>query len=175
MTPPPRRCPAASGRSPACPERPACPAGPAATLPRDGAERVVILALRFVAAAAETGDAACFDAAFDGAEAAFGPRDGALLVARAAALLRALKRDEAEWHFLPPPCRALSPGEAHLLAALRRRMTGGRDAGTAPLSDAARAALADLAVPVRAAGLPLFPPATVPAGAPATLPSGAGP
>ncbi len=161
MTPPPRRCPVSASAASACPERPACPAGPAAVLPRDGAERAVILALRFVAAAAETGDAACFDAAFDGAEAAFGPRDGALLVARAAALVRALTRDEVDLRFLPPPCRALSPGEAHLLAALRLRVIGGRDACPAELSGAARAALADLAVPVRAAGLPLLPPAAL--------------
>ena len=72
MTSSPRRCPVSASAASACPERSACPAGPAAILPRDGAERAVILALRFVAAAAETGDAACFDAAFDGAEAAFG-------------------------------------------------------------------------------------------------------
>lgn len=164
MTPPPRRCPATPARNQACPERPACPADPAATLPRDGAERAVMLALRFVAAAAETGDAACFDAAFDAAEAAFGPRDGALLVARAAALVRALRWDDAEPRFLPPPCRSLSPDEAHLLAALRPRLSGGRDAGPDGLSAAARAALADLAVPVRtvALGLPLLPPAAPP-------------
>ena len=144
MTPPPRRCPAAGGRVPACPERPDCPAAPAATLPRDGAERTVMLALRFVAAAADTGDAACFDAAFDGAEAAFGARDGALVVARAAALVRALKRDGAAWQFLPPPCRFLSPGEARLLAALRLRLSGARGAGTAELSGARGAGTAEL-------------------------------
>ncbi len=156
MIPPP--CRPAS----ACAERFRCPADPtAAPLPRDGVERVVMLVLRFVAAAAETGDAACFDAAFDGAEAAFGSRDGALLVARAAALVRALRHEEAEVRFLPPPCRSLSSGEAHLLAALRRRLSGGRDACPVELSGETRAALADLAVPVRDSGLglPLLPPA----------------
>ena len=123
-----------------------------------------MLALRFVAAAAETGDAACFDAAFDGAEAAFGPRDGAYLVARAAALVRALRHEEAEVRFLPPPCRSLSPGEAHLLAALRLRLSGGREACSLELSGATRAALADLAAPVRDVrlGRPLLPPALPP-------------
>ena len=158
MDVPPRRCPA-----PVCPERTGCPADPtAATLPRDGVARAVMLALRFVAAAAETGDAACFDAAFDGAEAALGPRDGALLVARAAALVRALKREEAELRFLPPPCRYLSPGEAVLLAALRRRLSGGRPPAEAGLSGAARAALADLAAPIRSVGLGLPVPLPVP-------------
>ncbi|WP_237477927.1 hypothetical protein [Lichenibacterium dinghuense] len=165
MSASPRGCPAASpGPGPSCPERPGCPAAPgAALLPRDGAERAVMLALRYVAAAAETGDAACFDAAFDGAEAAFGPRDGALLVARAAALVRALRREAAAegcgLHFLPPPCRHLSAGEAHLLLALRSRLSGERGAGPAALSGATRAALADLAVPVRAVslGLPVLP------------------
>lgn len=161
MNPTPRRCPvsAAPARQPACPERPACPRDPGAVLPRDGVERAVMLALRFVAAAAETGDAACFDAAFDGAEAAFGPRDGALLVARAAALIRALRRDEGELHFLPPPCRYLSPGEAQLLVALRLRLSGQRGTGGTALSGAC-AALADLAAPIQSVGLglPLLPP-----------------
>lgn len=163
MSPPPRRCPisAAPAAASTCRERPACPRDPGAVLPRDGVERAVMLALRFVAAAAETGDAACFDAAFDGAEAALGPRDGALLVARAAALIRALRRDEAELHFLPPPCRYLSPGEARLLAALRLRLAGRRGTDGAALSGACRAALADLAAPIQSAGLglPLLPPA----------------
>lgn len=151
MTASPRRCPASN-----CSHVPGCPADPgAATLPRDGVERAVMLALRFVAAAAETGDAACFDAAFEGAEAAFGPRDGALLVARAAALVRALNRDEAGCEFLPPPCRWLSPGEAHLLAALRPRLTGEWETCAAGLSGETRAALADLAAPVQAVGRPM--------------------
>ena len=164
MTVSTRRCPASD--SSGC-----CPAAPVATLPRDGVERVVMLALRFVAAAAETGDAACFDAAFDGAEAAFGPRDGALLVARAAALVRALRHEEVEVRFLPPPCRVLSAGEARLLAALRPRLSGLRDACPADLSGATRAALADLAAPVRGfgLGLPLLPPAVPPPGPQASV------
>ncbi len=142
-------------------------------MPRDGAERAVMLALRYVSAAAETGDAACFDAAFDGAEAAFGPRDGALLVARAAALVRALRRDEAggeadrdgadrdgALRFLPPACRFLSAGESRILRLLRSRLSGGRGADAedaSGLSAGASAALADLAAPVRSAGLPLLP------------------
>jgi hypothetical protein len=80
-----------------------------------------MLALRFVAAAAETGDGACFDAAFAEAEAAFGFRDGALVVARAAALLRAAGREGIALALLPPACRALSRDEAGLLALLRDR------------------------------------------------------
>lgn len=138
----PRRCPP--------------PSLPAACLPRDGVDRTVMLALRFVAAAAETGDAACFDAAFDGAEAALGPRDGALLVARAATLVRALRREDSAARFLPPPCRHLSPGEAELLAALRLRSSGGRLVADAGSSGATLAALADLAAPA-GLGPPLLP------------------
>ncbi len=132
----------------ACPEASVCRADPGPLLPRDGPERIVLLTLRFVAAATETGDAACWDAALDGAEAAFGPRDGALLVARAAALLRAARREGADLRCLPPPCRRLSRDEADLLAALRSRLQG-REGGPVPrLSAGLRAALFDLAEPL---------------------------
>ncbi len=147
---PPPRCPAAKARHAACPAAPACPAplADAALMPRGGAERAVMLALRFVAAADDTGDAACWDAAFERAEAEFGPRDGALLVARAAALLRALRRDGSDLRFLPPPCRRLSAGEAGLLAALRARLGGGRHPAACEAPPGTRAALADLAAPI---------------------------
>ena len=58
---------------------------------------------------------------------------------------------------LPPRCGPGASREAHLLAALRRRLFGGRGACPAPLSGTARAALADLAAPMKAAGLRLPP------------------
>ena len=146
---PPRRA-AAKAWDAACAAAPACPAHPAdvALMPRGGVERAVMLALRFVAAADDTGDAACWDAAFERAEDEFGPRDGALLVARAAALLRALRRDGSDLRFLPPPCRRLSAGEAELLAALRARFGEGRGLAAYDASPGTRAALADLAAPI---------------------------
>ena len=131
MSAPARRCPVtAAPAGAACPDR-SCPADPQAPMPRQGRPRAVMLVLRFVAAAAETGDGACFDAAFAEAEAVFGPRDGALVVARAAALLRAARRDDIDLALLPPACRALSRGEAGLLAVLRER-DGGLPAPAAP-------------------------------------------
>ena len=124
MSAPTRRCPfTAAPAGAACPDR-SCPADPQAPMPRQGKPRAVMLVLRFVAAAAETGDGACFDAAFAEAEAVFGPRDGALVVARAAALLRAARREEVDLALLPPACRALSRDESGLLAVLRNRDDG---------------------------------------------------
>ena len=128
-------------------------------MPRQGGLRAVMLALRFVAAAAETGDGACFDAAFAEAEAAFGDRDGALLVARAAALVRAARRDGVALAVLPPGCRALSCDEAGLLAVLRNR--GGSLAAIAEPcrlagSHAVAGALADLAAALDDAGAAAF-------------------
>lgn len=148
MTASARRCPVtAAPAGAACPDR-SCPADPQTPMPRQGRARAVMLALRFVAAAAETGDGACFDAAFAEAEAAFGFRDGALVVARAAALLRAAGREGVDLALLPPACRALSRDEAGLLAVLRDR-----DGSLLPLAEPCRPAgprgmaraLADLA------------------------------
>ena len=149
MSPLPQRCPlAAAPAEIACPDR-ACRAEAAAALPREGPERALVLALRFVAAAAETGDAACFDAAFAEAEATFGPRDGALVVARSAALLRAARREGVALLLLLPPCRSLSADEADLVAALTALRSGRPIAARDRLPQALRLALADLAVPVR--------------------------
>ena len=149
---PSRICPATITANPSgCPEAPACGADPGTLMPRHGPERAVMLALRYVAAAADTGDAACWDAALDGAEAAYGPRDGALLVARAAALLRAGRREGTTLRFLPPPCRRLSGDEADLLGALRARLQGFDALSDSPLSAGLRAALSDLVAPLASA------------------------
>lgn len=125
MSAPARRCPlSAAPAGASCPDR-TCRADAAAPMPRGGPDRAVMLALRFVAAAAETGDGACFEAAFAEAEAVFGLRGGALVVARAAALLRSARRDGIALALLPPACRALSRDEANLLAALRARAATG--------------------------------------------------
>ncbi len=105
-----------------------------------------MLALRFVAAAGETDDAACFDAAFAEAEAAFGPRAGALVVARCVALLRAADRAGTTIALLPPACRSLSRAEAELLACL-----DGRVRPTAAAAPEVAAAKRDLAAALDAA------------------------
>ena len=128
---------------------PACPrAAPAAALPRGGAERALVLALRFVAAASETGDAACYEAAFAEAEAGFGPREGALVVARCAALLRAARREALPLALLAPPCRWLSPAEADILGRLGAARCGRTGVDGARLPGPVGLALADLAGPV---------------------------
>ena len=115
----------------ACPLEPANPADPASRaaapsgtgigdpMPSDAIERIFVLILRCLAAAHETGDANCWDEALDRAEQAFGPRDGTLVVARAAALHRSLARFGLAPHVLPLPCRRLSQDEGELLKLFR--------------------------------------------------------
>ena len=111
--PPASRCPI-SARF--CAASSDCPVA----LPPEGPERAALLVLRFLAAARDTGDACCWDAALDEAEAAFGQRLGPLVVGYAGALIRRLARADIDLAFLPPPCRRLSGGEALLLDTLRR-------------------------------------------------------
>jgi hypothetical protein len=100
-----------------------CPFADQAKAPRlrhtIGADRFAILFLslaRFVGAAYATGDADCWEAAHRCAEDVVGPTDGPLFVARAAALVRAIRRhrdhDLAYW---PASCHRLSDDEAKLM------------------------------------------------------------
>jgi hypothetical protein len=100
-----------------------CPFAYQAKVPRHrsaiGADRFAALFLslaRFVGAAYATGDADCWEAAHRCAEDVVGPIDGPLFVARAAALVRAIRRhrdhDLAYW---PASCNRLSGDEAKLM------------------------------------------------------------
>ena len=140
----PARCPVSHGSS--CREAPAC----SDALPPSGAERAAILVLRFIAAARDTGDACCWDAALDEAEAAFGERAGPLVVGTAAALIRRLHRKGGNIAFLPSPCRRLSPGEALMLRTLRARAHGPLGLEFSPVGDdvaALAVSIADAASP----------------------------
>lgn len=85
------------------------------------ADRAEVLALsvsRFIAAGALTGDAACWDAAHDCAEALLGPVEGPHLVAAMAAVMRAIRAERlGEWRFMPATCCRLTPDEAALARA----------------------------------------------------------
>ena len=99
--------------------------------------------LRFIGAAYETGDAACWEAAHTRAEDELGPLDGALLVAGAATVVRTIL-SRRDFSFLPPPCRRLSVDETALLRFLRAVATGSVapvEAATRILNDAGSASL----------------------------------
>jgi hypothetical protein len=73
----------------------------------------VLSVLRFIAAAYATGEAECWEAAFRFADNAAG-EDGPLLVARVAALVRAIRRHH-DPICLPPSCSGLSIDERHIM------------------------------------------------------------
>jgi hypothetical protein len=85
----------------------------------DEAESLAVSVARFIAAGAMTGEAACWDAAHDCAEAALGPVEGPRLVAAMASVMRGLRAERGEpWRFMPAPCRRVTGDEAALVAAI---------------------------------------------------------
>ena len=136
-------------------------------MPSDAMERLLVTVLRCLSAARETGDAICWEEALDRAEQVFGPREGSLVVARAAALQRCLAGSDAVPHFLPLPCRRLSRGEADLLKLFQASIGSQHRAEAADMTSVGsrlsldtRKALADVADAVRSsrsAGLGLRP------------------
>ncbi len=114
------------------------------------ADDAAILALsvtRSVAAGYMTGDVACWDAAYAGAETVLGEEDGPAFVAAMTAVVRALRAErEADWSFLPATCCRVTPHEEELLGLLQstRGLVGGD-----PVAMAAR--LANQAAPRLAA------------------------
>ncbi len=105
----------------------ACPNG---GLKSDGLERIdqvctddldalALAVLRFVAAAAMTSDAACWDAAFDHAEREVGHEAAPAFVGAMAGLMRALRIERvAAWRFLPATCCRLTGDEKELMQLL---------------------------------------------------------
>lgn len=95
----------------------------------DDFSRLALALIRFIGAAYATGASDCWEAAYRFAEEAPGIADSPLLVARAAALVRILRRERpCELCFMPPSCRRLSRDEAELLRLLaiaRRKQLGG--------------------------------------------------
>jgi hypothetical protein len=97
----------------------ACPFARHAEAPRQRGDSFAMLFLslaRFVGAAYATDEAGCWEAAHRCAEDAVGPIDGPLFVARAAALVRAIRRycDE-DFAYWPSSCARLSDDEARLM------------------------------------------------------------
>ncbi len=85
----------------------------------DDFSRLALALLRFIGAAYATGASECWEAAYRLAEEAPGIADSPLLVARAAALVRILRRERpCELCFMPPSCRRLSRDEAELMRLL---------------------------------------------------------
>jgi hypothetical protein len=97
-----------------------CPFARGAKAPeRQSADRFAGLFLslaRFVGAAYATDEAGCWEAAHRCAEDVVGPIDGPLFVARAAALVRAIRRYRGEdFDYWPSSCARLSNDEARLM------------------------------------------------------------
>lgn len=113
---------------------------------------------RFISAAYETGDVACSEAAHARAEAAHGVLEGALLVARATAVLRLLRTARPTFVILPPSSRWLSDDEAALMRFVRQTRPESPVPDALPLIDAGSTA------PLAAAARGLLTGATLPAG-----------
>jgi len=99
----------------------------------DNASVLALSVARFVAAAYVTGDAFCFDTAFEGAEKVLGAERGQDVVARMIGVIRAMRAERvAEWQFLPATCCRMTRHECQLVEALTLvRGEGRRVAGRA--------------------------------------------
>ncbi|AMA56067.1 hypothetical protein [Bradyrhizobium sp. CCGE-LA001] len=101
-----------------------CPLQAVLSTPRsvesyDQFSRVALSLFRFIGAAYATGASDCWEAAYRFADETPDIADGALLVARAAALVRILRRGRScELCFMPPSCRRLSKDETELMRLL---------------------------------------------------------
>ncbi|WP_293853687.1 hypothetical protein [uncultured Alsobacter sp.] len=86
----------------------------------DAPTLLALSVIRYIASAAMTADAACWDAAFAAAEDALGPVEGPQFVGVMAGLTRALRVErQGDWHFLPATCCRATDDEADLIRALR--------------------------------------------------------
>ncbi len=117
------------------------------------ADDAAILALsvtRSVAAGYMTGDVACWDAAYAGAEAVLGDEEGPAFVAALTGVMRAIRAErEADWSFLPATCCRVTAHEGELLALLELARSG--DARAVPEAAARLAGVPDAPRLARAA------------------------
>jgi hypothetical protein len=98
---------------------------PVAEACRDEAEILALSVARFVAAGYMTGDIACWDAAFNGAEELLGADEGGCFVARVVGVVRALRDEhEGDWSFMPASCCRLTGHECALVALIGRGRRG---------------------------------------------------
>jgi hypothetical protein len=101
-----------------CPADASCPSHPNAACD-DQFSRVTLSLCRFIGAAYATGAADCWEAAYRFADETPGIPDGALLVARAASLVRAIRScRKCAFVFMPPSCKRLSRDEVQLMKLL---------------------------------------------------------
>jgi hypothetical protein len=83
---------------------------------RDKQSALLLSLVRFIGAAYATGDAECWEAAHQCAEDAAGANDGPIFVARAASLVRTIRRCTArDFVYWPASCVRLSNDEASLM------------------------------------------------------------
>lgn len=91
----------------------------------DDAEILALCVSRFIAAGYMTGDVACWDAAYDGAERKLGPIQGRRFVAIVTGLMRAIRIErQRDWSFMPATCCRVTPHEGELMAAIAVARTG---------------------------------------------------
>lgn len=84
---------------------------------------------RFVAAGYMTGDVACWDAAYDGAEQVLGEARGQRFVAAMTGIMRALRRERAaDWTFMPASCCRVTVPEQDLVRLIELARSGSREA-----------------------------------------------
>lgn len=92
---------------------------------RDEAEVLALSIARFVAAGYMTGDIACWDAAFNGAEELLGADEGGRFVAGMVGIVRALRIEhDGDWSFMPASCCRLTGHECALVALINRGRKG---------------------------------------------------
>lgn len=102
---------------------------PLAAVCADDAEVLAVSVARFIAAGYMTGDAACWDAAHQGAERPLGPVEGPRFVGVIAGLMRAIRAERnADWRFLPATCCRVTADERGLVALIALGRRGPSDA-----------------------------------------------
>ena len=111
----------------------------------DPAEALALSIIRFLAAGYTTGDVACWDAAYSGAEHLLGPVSGGRLVASLTALVQALRAERGgAWTFMPVACCRVTVDEQAIIDLIGAARTGdnpaiGRAAAALALRDDAPA------------------------------------
>lgn len=83
-------------------------------------DRLILALVRFICSAYVTGQGSYWHAALESAEEVLGPANGPAFFARAAGVVRALRKERSRaFQFLPPVCELASPDERALLSLLR--------------------------------------------------------
>lgn len=87
---------------------------------RNSGEGLAMTILRFILAGQLHGDGACYEAAYQAAEAALDLPEAVELVARVTCLVLAIRRERNDvFHFLPAPCCRITHDEQEFLTSLQ--------------------------------------------------------